>query len=212
MLRILISVLVLVLGGVLAVGGVWLVTLGGAWGYIVLGALLVVSGALMLARRKSGLAVYGVALLFALVWGLAEVGLYWWGLAPRGGLLVLLGLMLLLPPVARTLTKGTTGFRGYGVEGMSLAASVAIMAVVALVSVITQPYDTRGQFSDDRMSAGPFSDGTVPDGEWSSYGRTGEGQRYSPLAQITPANVADLEVAWEYNAGEVHVNLPGTAL
>ncbi len=212
MLRILFSVLVLALGGVLTVGGIQLVSLGGAWGYIVLGALLVLSAVLMLARRKSGLAVYGVALMFALVWGLAEVGLYWWGLAPRGGLLVLLGLFLLLPPVARSLTKGTDGFRGYGVEGMTLAVSVAITAVVAAVSIVTQPYDTPGRFADARMAADPLSDGEVPDGEWSSYGRTGAGQRYSPLAQITPENVANLEVAWQYNAGDVHVNLPGTAL
>ncbi len=38
-------------------------------------------------------------------------------------------------------------------------------------------------------------DGVPPD-EWHAYGRTGHGQRYSPLAQITPANVKSLALAW----------------
>ncbi|PVA05409.1 membrane-bound PQQ-dependent dehydrogenase, glucose/quinate/shikimate family [Thalassorhabdomicrobium marinisediminis] len=212
MLRIILSILILALGGVLAVGGVELISLGGAWGYVALGALLVLSAVLMFARRKSGLAVYGVAVLFALVWGVLEVGLYWWGLAPRGGLLVLLGLVLLLPPIPRGLTHGTEGFRGYGAEGMVLVASIAVAAVVAVISMVTQPYDTAGRLASDRVATPPVTDADVADGEWASYGRTAAGQRYSPLAQITPENIADLEVAWQYNAGDVHVNLPGTAL
>ena len=43
----------------------------------------------------------------------------------------------------------------------------------------------------------------VPDGEWPAYGRTVHGQRYSPLAQIDPANVGGLEVAWHYRTGDL---------
>lgn len=212
MTRVFLTILVLLFGVALMVGGIWLASLGGTWGYILLGALLVISALLLFARRKGGLVVYGVALLFALGWGVYEVGLYWWGLAPRGGVLVLLGLFLLLPPVVRSLTRGTAAFRGYGVEGLALAGSIVIATVVAITSMVTQPYDTRGQFDDARMAAQPVSSTEVEDGEWPSYGRTAAGQRYSPLDQITPANVADLEVAWEYHAGDVHEDLPGTAL
>lgn len=52
----------------------------------------------------------------------------------------------------------------------------------------------------------------MANGEWPAYGRTVAGQKYSPLTQITPANVSQLEVAWEYHAGETHVGVPGTAL
>ncbi|MGH9519248.1 MAG: PQQ-binding-like beta-propeller repeat protein, partial [Terriglobales bacterium] len=38
-------------------------------------------------------------------------------------------------------------------------------------------------------------------GEWLNYGRDPGGQRYSPLKQITPANVGQLGVAWVYNTG-----------
>jgi quinoprotein glucose dehydrogenase len=36
-----------------------------------------------------------------------------------------------------------------------------------------------------------------PDVGWPSYGNDPAGTRYSPLADITPANVGDLELAWE---------------
>lgn len=212
MIRTILAAIILVIGAVLAIGGIWLLSLGGAWGYIPLGALLILSALLLFGRRKGGLVIYGVAILYALVWGIAEVGLYWWGLAPRGGLLILLGLALLLPPVVRSATRGTTGFRGYGIEGMMLVGTIVIAVLVAGVSMITQPYDLAGTLPQDRIAQEPSSAATVADGDWSSYGRTDAGQRYSPLAQITPDNVADLEVAWEYHAGEVHVDLPGTAL
>ncbi|EKE45253.1 membrane-bound PQQ-dependent dehydrogenase [Oceaniovalibus guishaninsula JLT2003] len=212
MTRIILSTLVLALGAILAVGGVWLASLGGTWGYIVLGALLLLSALLMYGRRKGGLVVYGIAILFALGWGLWEVGLYWWGLAPRGGLIIVLGLLLLLPPMVHSLHRGTQAFRGYGIEGMLMLASIGIAVVVAAVSMVTQPYDMPGRLEPARMSQAPLADPYVDDGEWASYGRTPYGQRYSPLAQITPENVAELEVAWEYHAGDVHVDLPGTAL
>ncbi len=212
MTRIILAAIVALFGAALAIGGVQLISLGGTWGYLVLGLLLLLSAALLFARRKAGLAAYAAAILFALAWGIWEVGLDWWALAPRGGVLVLLGLFLLLPPVARGLTRGTGGFRGYGREGMVLVASVAGTAVVAAASMLARPHDTAGRFAADRMAQGPMSDAAVPDGEWAAYGRTVAGQRYSPLAQITPENVKDLEVAWEYHAGDVHVDLPGTAL
>lgn len=39
-------------------------------------------------------------------------------------------------------------------------------------------------------------------GEWPAYGRDSGGQRYSPLAEITQANAAKLEVAWMYRTGD----------
>jgi len=39
--------------------------------------------------------------------------------------------------------------------------------------------------------------------EWPSYGRNPGGTRYSPLAQITPENVARLRVAWTFHTGDI---------
>ena len=36
---------------------------------------------------------------------------------------------------------------------------------------------------------------------WAMWGRTYDGQRYSPLAQINTDNVGDLQVAWTFSTG-----------
>ena len=40
-----------------------------------------------------------------------------------------------------------------------------------------------------------------PPGDWPAYGRDPGGARFSPLTQITRANVAQLQVAWTYHTG-----------
>ncbi len=42
-----------------------------------------------------------------------------------------------------------------------------------------------------------------PTAEWVDYGNTAGGDRYSPLTQITPQNVEQLEIAWTYHTGDV---------
>jgi quinoprotein glucose dehydrogenase len=39
--------------------------------------------------------------------------------------------------------------------------------------------------------------------EWSSYGRDAGGTRYSPLTDLTPDNVARLQVAWSFHTGDI---------
>ena len=39
--------------------------------------------------------------------------------------------------------------------------------------------------------------------EWSAYGGDGRGQRHAPLAQITPQNIGNLELAWSFRTGEL---------
>ena len=41
--------------------------------------------------------------------------------------------------------------------------------------------------------------GAAPSNEWPTYGHDPGGQRFSPLTQVTPANVDRLEVAWVYH-------------
>ena len=43
----------------------------------------------------------------------------------------------------------------------------------------------------------------VPDAGWSAYGGDAGGTRYSPAAQITPANVGKLQLAWTFRTGEL---------
>jgi quinoprotein glucose dehydrogenase len=45
-------------------------------------------------------------------------------------------------------------------------------------------------------------DNSGPTGMWSSWGGDAGGLRYSPVTQITPANVGGLKIAWTYRIGE----------
>ena len=63
------------------------------------------------------------------------------------------------------------------------------------------------------LAAAGCSDGAPPDvaapppsdltAGWPEYAAAAGGGHYSPLAQITPANVAKLEVAWTYHTGDL---------
>ncbi|WP_118133539.1 PQQ-binding-like beta-propeller repeat protein [Oceanicella sp. SM1341] len=204
MYRFIVALLVLLLGIALALGGAWLAWLGGSWFYIPLGVVLALSGGLFMAREPSALALYALALLGTLAWSVAEAGFDWWALAPRGALLVVFGILMLAPAIALRLAgRGREARSGQGAAGGLLGLALLICAGVAGYAVSRNPHDTPGAFPDERMAAGAaLQTAGVPDGEWHSYGRTPYGRRYSPLDQITPANVADLEEAWTYNTGE----------
>ena len=47
------------------------------------------------------------------------------------------------------------------------------------------------------------------DAGWAYYGGDAGGARYSPAAQITPANVKHLQVAWTFRSGEDGAGFPG---
>lgn len=44
---------------------------------------------------------------------------------------------------------------------------------------------------------------TTADGDWPAYGRDAGGSRFSPLADITPANTGKLAPAWTFHTGEI---------
>ena len=213
MYRTILSTIILLSGIALGGGGIWLATLGGSWFYILLGAALIVSGALMMARNAIGLGLYALTLLVTLGWSLWEVGPDWWSLAPRGALLVVLGVLALLPPMVRAMHRTDPPPARYGANSAFLAAALVIAAGTGLYTLFQSPHDVSGTFSQARMDeqsdAAASGDtktanaGEVKPGEWAAYGRTQAGQRYSPLDQITPDNVSKLKVAWTYKTGQV---------
>lgn len=52
----------------------------------------------------------------------------------------------------------------------------------------------------------------LAEGDWPNFGNDTGGSQYSPLTQLTPENVADLEVAWVHRSGDVKQNPGGTSL
>ena len=47
---------------------------------------------------------------------------------------------------------------------------------------------------------------SLAQGDWSSYGGDAGNTRYSPLTQITPANVSTLKPVWTWDSGESAVS------
>ncbi len=105
MYRIILSSLLLLLGAALTAGGIWLAALGGSWYYLIAGLAIAISGGLLMARRTDGLVLYAVTLFATLIWAVWEAGFDWWALSARGSLLVILGILLLLPPMVRSLHR-----------------------------------------------------------------------------------------------------------
>jgi hypothetical protein len=55
-------------------------------------------------------------------------------------------------------------------------------------------------YAQDKKPAAPVTPATYADSkEWPTYGHDSGGMRYSPLMQITPANVSSLKVAWTFH-------------
>ena len=204
MYRLTIAALVLITGIILVIGGLWLAALGGSWFYAALGVMLGISGALMAIRNPAGVGLYALAVLVTLFWALWEVGFDWWALAPRGGLLLVLGLLVVIPGILNAINP-TGDFRRtvFDTNYASLAVVILLAAGVGLYSMFQTPHDLADEFDQGRMKVVAPANESVPPGEWVAYGRTSMGQRYSPLAQITPDNVNRLQVAWTYETGQV---------
>jgi quinoprotein glucose dehydrogenase len=203
MYRIIMSLILLLLGIVLAVGGARLVVLGGSLYYVIAGIALALSGWLLLKRHASGLICYALLLLGTLGWSLWEVGLDWWALSARVSLLMFIGVLLLLPPTVRSLANVRKPHARGGLPSGLLLLALLISAAVVGYSMFNSPHELAGSFGDARMAMNKsYKTDGVPDGEWQAYGRTTYGQRYSPLDQLNPKNVPNLEVAWSYETGQ----------
>ncbi|MGV1893598.1 glucose/quinate/shikimate family membrane-bound PQQ-dependent dehydrogenase [Agrobacterium vitis] len=207
MILIVTAVVFAVIGLALGGGGGYLLSLGGSPFYLVAGLAFILVALLLVMRKASALWIYGLFILGCLGWAIWEVGFDWWQLGTRGGLVIVLGFVLLLPAIRRRLGPLHRREGGIAAGAWPVALPVLVALVVAGYSMTQDPYDKSGTLPMDVASATPSYGGDMADGEWHQYGRTPYGQRYSPLTQITTDNVKTLKTAWTYQTGDV--KLPG---
>lgn len=203
MLLSLTATLVALIGLVLTGGGGWLLSLGGSPYYLVTGLAFLGTAFLLFRRSSAALWLYAIIVLGSLGWAVWEVGFDWWQLGPRGGVIVLLGLWLMLPGIRRPLGFASPTGTPYPASALPLGVAVIVAIAVAGYSMMQDQHDLSGALPTDIVNATPALGGNVPSGEWHQYGRTPYGQRYSPLDQINTDNVAKLAVAWQYQTGDV---------
>jgi quinoprotein glucose dehydrogenase len=195
------GILYALLGIILAGGGIWLVMLGGSAYYLFGGLGVLMTGALLVAGHRSALWVYAAVLAGTLIWAVSEIGFDWWPLAARGDIIFPLGLWLLTPWITRNLSSDTSSTKGT----LPLWSAVGAGAVVLVIGLASSYHDIDGVVAAVNPQLVQPDTGGQPADDWQAYGRTQFGQRYSPLNQITPANVGNLKVAWTFRTGD----LPG---
>jgi len=181
----------------LLVGGAWLLAIGGSAYYLVTGVVLLGVAWLLYRRSPASLVLYALVLVGTGIWAVWESGFDFWALAPRSGVLVVFGLWLLV------MSCRLEGERKLGVT--SLVISLALWAGVLAYATGHDPQQLNGTLNTSAAASESTSAvkvSVVDDGDWPAYGRTQEGTRYSPLQQITPQNVKNLQVAWTFRTGD----------
>jgi quinoprotein glucose dehydrogenase len=176
------------IGLVLAIGGLWLVLVGGSVYYLAAGIGLIASAVLIVRGNRLGIWLYVAIFALTVIWALWESGANPWALVPRlVGPAVLLAALALVSPL---LDNGRTTWR---VAALGAIGALAFLALVLAGAAIAQPARESSAFPDEvRLS--PSVDAVGAD--WPAWGGTQSGQRYSTLGQITPKNVSGLKVAW----------------
>ncbi|MBD9535744.1 membrane-bound PQQ-dependent dehydrogenase, glucose/quinate/shikimate family [Stenotrophomonas sp. STM01] len=198
-MRILTLLLTTLFGLALAIGGAWLLSLRGSPFYLFSGLVLLGVAWGLWRHRRWASWLYAGWLLMLLAWSLWEAGLYWWPLATRLGVPALLGLLIALPATRRSSPHGYTG-----PSGAPVLLAALLVAAVAFAGIPRHLHETRGTLPMAIVNAdAALGDAPQPDGEWQAYGRSGYGQRFSPLTQITPANVGQLQLAWQMRTGDL---------
>ncbi|HYD87175.1 MAG TPA: membrane-bound PQQ-dependent dehydrogenase, glucose/quinate/shikimate family [Vitreimonas sp.] len=185
-------------GVTLLIGGLWLAALGGSWYYFLAGAGLIAAAIPLMQRRMIGAWIYFAVFVATLIWALWEVGLEnGWALVPRlvGPLVLLLLVVLAMPALDREHGKRQR------LLGAGAWAAFTVLLLIA-VGIANRP-DEPGLMPAPIEA--PMSDPSLQHvgADWPAYGATYAARRYSPLTQITPDNVRNLERAWVYRTGDL---------
>jgi quinoprotein glucose dehydrogenase len=188
------------IGIVLAAGGAWLAVLGGTLYYLLAGIALMVAAVLFWRRSASAIWLYAAIFLATLIWALWEVGLDGWALMPRlAGPVILLFLSLALAPAMKERRP-----RGGALAALALPGLIACALIAYGIDRATEVKGGPAAIAaSPQMVANLARASSVSQADWANYGGTPQAQRFSALAQITPANVGTLERAWVAHTGDL---------
>ncbi|MBK0098334.1 membrane-bound PQQ-dependent dehydrogenase, glucose/quinate/shikimate family [Erwinia sp. S63] len=187
------SIVLAILALALLYMGGKLLMLGGSAFYALMAVGLLITAILLFRNQRSALALYAVLMWITLAWIIWEVGFDKWQWIPRGDLFGVIGLWLAMPWVVKPLYQGERRFHTF------LGGTVIVMIVVVIGLCFYDPLPQAGTISNAREQAS--EQGAAND--WTAYGGTTDGQRFSALNQITKENVQNLEVAWTYHTGDL---------
>lgn len=187
------GLLIGLIGAALLFGGIWLGGLGGSLYYALAGAALVASGYFLVRGRSIGAWIYVGVFTATVPWALWESGPDPWALVPRlVGPAILLALVASISPLLDRKTKWPVALAGAG-------GAIAFLAIALWGAALARP--------DSRISNLPpvlvASQGSEVRDDWSAWGGTYAGRRFSSLDQIDRTNVGRLEKAWIAHTGDL---------
>lgn len=184
---------------VLVYGGTDLISLHGSPYYLLAGIALAGCAVMTWRDRREGVAVYAAIIVVTLAWALWEVGFDAWSLMPRLVAWFIVGIGMIIPAFRRRLRWRDTP-PSYARFATTRIFVFALAGAVVLGGVLHQlnpaPADPRYQNGTTAFPTAAAAAADSEGGEWPEWGRDKGGNRFSPLTQITPANVDKLEVAW----------------
>ena len=219
-----VAIVLAIFGLPMAAGGIWLITLGGSWYYLLAGVGLLATAWLLFQRSTLALWIYLATFIGTLCWAYWEVGFDAWAQVPRLiAPMVLLVLVLLALPALhggrRWAANKTAGavlalLALAGAAGVFLAgenstwfaheatATPPAVAARAPTSVTSGPMaqNALAPTADAAANEYPMLEAGA---DWPAYSGSLHATRYSPLNQITPENVGDLEIAWTFRTGDL---------
>lgn len=187
------SLVLAILGVALLYMGGKLLMMGGSAFYALMAVGLLITAILLFRNQRSALSLYAVLMWITLAWMIWEVGFDKWQWIPRGDLFGVISLWLAMPWVVKPLYQGQRRFHGL------LGSTVAIMIVLVIGLCFYDPLPQAGTITNAREQNS--EQGASAD--WTAYGGTADGLRFSALNQITKENVRNLEVAWTYHTGDL---------
>ncbi|KTR89486.1 membrane-bound PQQ-dependent dehydrogenase, glucose/quinate/shikimate family [Pantoea dispersa] len=187
------SLVLAILGVALLYMGGKLLMMGGSAFYALMAVGLLITAILLFRNQRSALSLYAVLMWITLAWMIWEVGFDKWQWIPRGDLFGVIGLWLAMPWVVKPLYQGQRRFHGL------LGSTVAIMIVLVIGLCFYDPLPQAGTITNAREQNS--EQGASAD--WTAYGGTADGLRFSALNQISKENVRNLEVAWTYHTGDL---------
>jgi quinoprotein glucose dehydrogenase len=190
--------LVLALGLPQALGGVYLLYLGGSFFYVVNGLGLVIAGIYLFRGKSLGAIVYALVFALTVAWSFVEADGSVWALVPRllGSSIFMVAVLVLAPTLDKPLFNRPAA---YAATSVLLLAGVAIAYLYGDATrhqsmLVALP--PQGAVHSDPS---PLTSGS----DWPAYGGSYAARRASPLNQITPDNVDLLERAWLFNTGDM---------
>lgn len=178
--------------------GLWLIALGGNWYYAICGALLT-AGAIATWRGHHPFGLIGpvAALALSIVWAVWEIAGKGWqpvwaiDLAARIGVI---GALAVIALAAWSAGSGDARHRRVVYIGAGAGLALVVGGIALAWERPTGPGTAAASVA------------YPADTDWTAFGGTNAGERFSPAGQVTPANVGTLREAWRFHTGDEQPN------